>query len=1113
MQTKLFTPILALAFLSTFNPAFAQGTAFTYQGRLNDGGSPANGYYDLTFSVWTNASGPLQTGATLINTAVAVSNGVFAVTLDFGPGIFTGNARWLEISARTNGSSGAFATLSPRQPLTATPYALFAPNAGTASTAVTASNVPWSAVTGIPAGFADGIDNDTTYSAGVGMSLTGTTFSIANGGVGSAQLADGAVGTNKLSTAGAVAGQIFKYNGTAWTLAADSDTAYSAGTGLALNGTQFSVSFAGSGSAATAARSDHDHAGVYAPNLHTHSGADITSGTVSDARLSANIPRLDGNQSFSGTNRFSGVTILTNAPNAFAGQFSGDGGGLTNLNGGVLTAGSVNSNALANDAVTTTKLADGGVTTVKMADGSVTAAKIASGQVVKLLNGLTDSVQIVGGTNVTVGTNGSSIRINSFIGSGGLVLPFNQDQSASGNTLFRIGNLSDGTAISGESAGGWGVFGRSQTNIGVFGQTIRGTFSGVLGRNEDTNSAGGAGVFGYASSNAIGVLAISEGNDGLSGRSNAEGKSGVFGYSEKNTGHGGYFLNAASGAGLGGESSGGTGVEGFSTTGWGMFGRSQTNIGVFGQTFGDSSPGVLGRNDGATGTGGSGVFGYAASAAAGVLAVSEGGDGLSARSNADGKSGVFAYSDKTNGFAGYFWNAGGGEAIHGEGKVRVNGTMSVNAIELVDNYLSTPTSQPLEFRVNSQRALRLEPTPTNGAVNVIGGSSGNYVAPGVVAATIGGGGALNYQGASDTNAVTADFGTVAGGASNSVRAISGTIGGGAANRIQPGSEVSTIAGGNLNAIQGAYIATIGGGDQNTIQNFADHATIAGGGFNTIVGSFALPVYSTISGGFANTIQTNVSYATIGGGARNTIQTNAAYATIPGGQSNQVTGSFSFAAGRNARAIHNRAFVWNSYTNPGPTFIDDRFHILAQNGLSVDFSTQRSDGGGNKWLVVFDDPTFFIATSTGASLTTAGVWSNASDKNRKTDFKDADARAVLDKLAALPVRQWRYTNEIAGTRHIGPTAQDFSAAFGLGSDDKSIGTVDEGGVALAAIQGLNQKLTEELKRRDAENAELKQQLAALEQDNEEREARLARLEKAAEAWNGTRPGAVASRAGD
>jgi hypothetical protein len=90
-----------------------------------------------------------------------------------------------------------------------------------------------------------------------------------------------------------------------------------------------------------------------------------------------------------------------------------------------------------------------------------------------------------------------------------------------------------------------------------------------------------------------------------------------------------------------------------------------------------------------------------------------------------------------------------------------------------------------------------------------------------------------------------------------------------------------------------------------------------------------------------------------------------------------------------------------------------------------------------------------------------------------------AKEILEKLTALPVGQWRYTNEVAGIKHLGPTAQDFQSAFGLGTDDKSIGTVDEGGVALAAIQGLNQKLEAEALGKDAEIAELKARLDHLE----------------------------------
>ena len=129
-------------------PVFAQGTAFTYQGRLNNGGSPASGSYDFTSTLFNALSGPGQVGTVVTNMATAVSNGLFTVTLDFGAN-FPGADRWLEIGVRTNGVGG-FATLSPRQKLTPTPYAMTAENlngtvssgglSGTYGSAVTFNN-------------------------------------------------------------------------------------------------------------------------------------------------------------------------------------------------------------------------------------------------------------------------------------------------------------------------------------------------------------------------------------------------------------------------------------------------------------------------------------------------------------------------------------------------------------------------------------------------------------------------------------------------------------------------------------------------------------------------------------------------------------------------------------------------------------------------------------------------------------------------------------------------------------------------------------------------------------------------------------------------------------
>jgi hypothetical protein len=214
-----------------------------------------------------------------------------------------------------------------------------------------------------------------------------------------------------------------------------------------------------------------------------------------------------------------------------------------------------------------------------------------------------------------------------------------------------------------------------------------------------------------------------------------------------------------------------------------------------------------------------------------------------------------------------------------------------------------------------------------------------------------------------------------------------------------------------------------------------------------------------------------------------------YATVGGGRDNTASGQASFAAGNNARALHDFSFVWSSYPNPSPSFASNMFFVNAPNGLGINCGAQRPDGGGQYWMNLGRVAAGgqLIETSVGATLTLAGVWQNASDQHRKTDFADVDCGAVLQKVLALPVRHWRFTNEVAGVRHLGPTAQDFHAAFGLGEDERSIGTVDADGVALAAIQGLNRKVEvrsqnaeASIRKLEAENAALRARLEKLEQ---------------------------------
>jgi hypothetical protein len=118
-------------------PLRSQGSMFTYQGRLVDGGQPANGAYDLQFSLSSTLYEKGYIGPTLTVAPVQVQNGSFTVLLDFGAGVFDGSERWLEIGVRPDGSKDLYTVLSPRQPITAAPYALFAAAAGSAVGSIT----------------------------------------------------------------------------------------------------------------------------------------------------------------------------------------------------------------------------------------------------------------------------------------------------------------------------------------------------------------------------------------------------------------------------------------------------------------------------------------------------------------------------------------------------------------------------------------------------------------------------------------------------------------------------------------------------------------------------------------------------------------------------------------------------------------------------------------------------------------------------------------------------------------------------------------------------------------------------------------------------------------
>jgi hypothetical protein len=208
--------------------------------------------------------------------------------------------------------------------------------------------------------------------------------------------------------------------------------------------------------------------------------------------------------------------------------------------------------------------------------------------------------------------------------------------------------------------------------------------------------------------------------------------------------------------------------------------------------------------------------------------------------------------------------------------------------------------------------------------------------------------------------------------------------------------------------------------------------------------------------------------TVGGGDSNEATGNCA--TVPGGRNNSALGDYSFAAGRNATAEDNGTFVWADASENNIIVVgENRFVVRASGGVSL-----------------YTNSTF----STGMYLAAGGSgWVAVSDRNMKTNIRPVDVKEVLNRLSRVPISQWSYKTQAPSIEHIGPMAQDFHQAFGLGEDEKGINTIDTDGVALAAIQGLY----EIVKEKDVKIVAQQQRIDSQQEQITVLEARLAALE--------------------
>lgn len=340
------------------------------------------------------------------------------------------------------------------------------------------------------------------------------------------------------------------------------------------------------------------------------------------------------------------------------------------------------------------------------------------------------------------------------------------------------------------------------------------------------------------------------------------------------------------------------------------------------------------------------------------------------------------------------------------------------------HFLGTLDARALELRVNNERAFRLEPAAAG--PNVIAGSTLNEVGPAVSGATVaGGGGQIEGDFITRPNRVFASFGTVVGGWNNTV--------------LDPGL-FATVVGGRGN-IASAPVSLAAGH-----QALAIHA-------NTFVWS------DGATGDFPSSRE--AEFAVRAAGGLRLVSDRGV--VLNGADSPMITrGWDAFTSGPKTGLGRWGLFMENSHLVAGIPALRDRSFQVAK---------YLSDGS-RQALATVDN---------SGNLSLAGSLSQNSDRDRKQNLTRVSPVEVLARVVDLPISRWEY-REDPDTPHLGPMAQDFHAAFGLGGDDRHIATLDADGVALAAIQGLHRMVTEKeerLRRVEEENRALTQRLEALE----------------------------------
>lgn len=376
----------------------------------------------------------------------------------------------------------------------------------------------------------------------------------------------------------------------------------------------------------------------------------------------------------------------------------------------------------------------------------------------------------------------------------------------------------------------------------------------------------------------------------------------------------------------------------------------------------------------------------------------------------------------------------------------------------------------------------------SGSYSFVGGGSRN-TASGIYSSVCGGfsntaSASNSFVGGGQTNSATGPDATASGGADNTASGATATVGGGVANTAS--GTRSTIAGGSFCSTAGDY-AVIGGGSysqahgRNSVvcggggsiasdSNSAtgDRAAIVGGRRNVASGddSFigggydhvASGSYSTVAGGAANSATSFGS--TVGGGYSNSV--GNARSVVSGGRYNSIASQSSCIPGGEYDTIAGYAHFCMAFGEG--VYVSNSHRVMLYDGSNsgrLGINRDDHDGGASHPIHVGTNGT----NGNGAHLTAGGVWTNGSSRDFKECFSDVPADELLEKLSQLNVQSWFYKG--TRERHIGPIAEDFVAAFDVGTmrddgtrDNKYISTTDVSGVALAAVKALAQKIDEQ-----------------------------------------------------